>query len=205
MRKLNIFILLIILAILPSFGAVPNSSLSSYLKGCKLMVEALSSHNKEKLQLAIECFDEANATALDISSINFEGGETKPEYLFTADFADEILLNDFSLAKLDPEALLRHDISDSELVLYHLYLGPGESATLFIDGADNMTVSVTSGGIADATLSISDETNNFKESINTTSENENSAISWDMQTPATMATTVKNISDTGATFVVIFN
>lgn len=202
------FFVILLLILSPTFSftaAAGESALAEYLRGCRLMADAIQSHDKIKLQKAIECFDNADASPGEITSLKKDNSDLKPEYLFTADFADELLLNDFSLAKLDPETLIRNGNPDSALSLFHLYLNPGETAHIEFEGAEDMNVSVTSGGVAKAELSISDPTNKYSESVASTREDDNATLLWHMQEPATVTATVKNISDTGATFVVIFN
>ncbi len=205
MKPFYIISLLLYLSTFPATADKGNPALSEYLRGCRLMTEAIKSHDKLQLQKAIECFDNADASPGEISSVKRDGAECKPEYLFTADFADELLLNEFSLAKLDPETLMRTGNPDSVLSLYHIYLAPGESATLEFEGSDEMNVSVSSGGMAQASLEIFDSINDFNKTASTSEKNDSASISWDMLNPASVRAVIKNITNKGATFVVIFN
>lgn len=205
MKKFFLFItLLLFIYPLGAKGETTDASLSTYLQGCAMMTRAIESHDATLLRKAMEAFDLSGVSPGDPADLEIsKQGDGRPQWLFTADFADELLLNDFQLAKIDQASLLRLPDDGAPMLVYHIFLSPGEQADISFSASGEMTVAATSGSDILPDLTVMDASGStITSGITDSSE---SAVIARWPEGASSFIRISNPSSSAATFALIFN
>lgn len=205
MGKLSVFItLLLFVSPLGAKGENLDANLSSYLRGCAMMTQAIESHDAALLRRAMEAFEISGVAPGDPADIEIsKPGDGRPQWLFTADYADELLLNDFQLAKIDQASLLRLPDDGAPMLVYHIFLSPGEHADISFSASGEMTVAATSGSDVIPDLTVIDASGSTI--TNGIPDASGKAVIARWPEGASSFIRISNPSPSAATFALIFN
>ena len=205
MKKL-LLSLISLVSMLTMFGKEMSIPMAVYRDGCIKMGQAIANHDRYLMYDAKDLFAQVNLSSFDDVEPADDSTaflQKAPTILFTPEYADTLLINDFTMIELDPANMIRK--GEGSLYLMHHTIPGGTTLSYKACGIDDCEMIVVTLPGHQLSLNVTNlSTGENYEGI-VSGEGCASWVRWQMSTMGEYLFKIKNEGTSDAPFVVAVN